>query len=157
MLQKKKKTHNETKQCRPQTLQYTPAAAHTFIITLPFTFTLTPLWHNTFGWSLNSQPAHRANDYLCAGKQKKKKCNKSPEENSFNDLPCIRSLLLLLLLLRVLCISSCLHSLAICCCSSPIAAYLKWNIQTGSKIVTKMTQQRHNVRKDVKNKELYWQ
>lgn len=68
----KKKTHNETKQCRPQTSQYTPAAAHTFIITLPFTFTLTPLWHNTFGWSLNSQPAHRANDYLCAGKQKKR-------------------------------------------------------------------------------------
>lgn len=122
----KKKTHNETKQCRPQTLQLNPAAAHTFVITLPFTFTLTPLWHNTFGWSLNSQhqSACLSVGWLCAGKQKKK-CNNSPEENSFNDLPCIRRLLLLLLLLRVLCISSCLHSLAICCCSSPIAAHLK--------------------------------
>lgn len=49
----------------------------------------------------------------------------SPEEHSFNDLPSIRCWLLLLLLLRILCIFCCLHSLHICCCRSSIAAHLQ--------------------------------
>lgn len=52
-----------------------------------------------------------------------------PEEDSFDDLPCVRCLLLLLLL-RVLCIFSGLHSLAICCCSCSIAAHLQTHRRT---------------------------
>lgn len=85
------------------------------------------------------RPARHILDVSLLQKVKKKHL---PKEDSFNDLPSIRCLLLLLLLLllRILSISSCLHTLAICCGSSSIAAHLQPNKHTISIVKKKKAQ-----------------